>query len=168
MAETLRILVSIDNTYDQMSLQEIHDQLINNELFDLLPGKFDYFSLRDVEDECYFGKDHPEWIVKEAKEWNRLINTQFEDAYKQLQRKALDKTLPFTKFIETHPNDLSVWEFKNGICAISGSFQYGMNSLVIEHSGGFTDYVGPYMSQDVLQNIEKHPENYAIIECYYH
>lgn len=70
MALLLYILRKNDS---EETLQEMHDELINDTLFNDFPEQFNYFSLWDESNQSVLGTQDPERIVNIVKEWNSTV-----------------------------------------------------------------------------------------------
>lgn len=148
---------------DEMSLAWIHDDLINDRLYnDMGRGTFSYFSFWDMHSHegSFFGKDDPERLKKVAGEWNKEITEELIG--------ELDKIIHFTspedviKYFEE--NSCNAYRLREALNAYDDHFQYGTDRVVYGKDGCYTIRI----PEEVLKDIKEHPEDYAVIEVVYH
>lgn len=159
----LKVLVPVTDLYEDYTLEEIYDDLINNRLFnDFGTGIFDYFSFWDTvnQDEAFFGRDNPQRMIKEVEKWNKdLISCLTKELDNIAPLKTSDDIL---KYFEETP--FAAYRLREALNAYDDHLQYGGYRLAYLKEGDYRIRL-PY---DTIKDIMNHPEDYAIIEVVYH
>ena len=163
MGDLMKVVVPCEVSYEGCSLEEIHDSLINGELFEGLPGLFDHFSFWGFvqEEGSYFGKDWPDTIKKEAAGWNPSIKKQ--------AAKAIEALLATGDTPEEMVERLSaclfpLYDIRTALDALDNHLTYGSEGVVCTDDGCFYRM----MPDDVLNDILAHPERWAVITVVTH
>ena len=163
MADTLNILLKADK-FDDSSLKKIHDTLINFTLFEDFKD-FDYFSLWGEDNESYFGKDNPEKMKEDVVKWNERIDKRMKSLEKKIAvEMSVQKVDSLTDFKVCGDVPYLLWEFRQALCAMTNLFSYGQNYLYRDDYEGWCTYLPKRVKEDAML----HPEDYVMIQCFYH
>lgn len=168
MAEALYVLYETGSGNDQEDLEGFHDDLVNEWLFNEYRDEFSYFNTEweeDNKEDSFFGKDDPEKMRAYANGWNDRLNHTLryaeEAVRKDMETKGYDD---FVNYIADNRDGLPAYWFRKAMNESTGRFQYGHNYLAHTEYSGWTTV----LSEKDIANINDHPENYAVILCYYH
>lgn len=166
MAETLYVLYETGDTKD--TLEEIHYSLVNEELFSVFPNEFEYFTTEwdeDNNEESFFGRNDPERMRSFANNWNARLNGTLRKAVESVRQDMESKGYgDFVDYAADFRNSLPLYWLRKALNESTGRFQYGHNYAAQTGYSGW----GTVLSDKDIENINSHPENYAVIMCLYH
>lgn len=95
------------------------------------------------------GETDPEELLQAVRDWNRLIVTAYDEANLDLVENRVDPKDAVSRLITTARE-------RAGICSVPGSH------FIIP--GGFEDGMTTMLTNEMLDDIKAHPENWAIIQ----
>ena len=173
MSYELNVLVKKED-YEEKTLKEIHDELINFKLFDQFKGTFDYFSLWDSDNnKSFFGKDKPDELKTIICNWNKDIIAKLNKAEKNIHermQKNGDKYISeYILKIDSSKDDwqytmCNFFDFKDAFLALTNEFSFGQNWIYFSEDWGWNTYLPGEIEKDAVE----HPENYILVQCFYH
>ena len=167
MATELKVFVKLADAGEGRTIESIHRELIDTTLYNEYPGEFEYFSYYQEEDGSFVGRDAPEGIKKEATAWNSRIDEQFKKAFDDLSQQA-DFSSGEAFLGSIAKGTCTYWSLHHFISAMNQEmdhFQFGQHYLVYDEAENeFSVRMPEEMVHDAIVN----PEDYAVIEVYYH
>ena len=167
MADLLNVIVPVQQ-YEDMSLEDIHSSLINQELFNYFPGHFSYFNYFERNDGSFFGADNPEEMSEIARSWNERTVNRFRNAFGKVIKEAEEKGLHGDGIVNHMVDTIQAgggYDLCWSIMELEGLFLYGMEYLVKDpEDDGFHVGLRPELQQDIM----RYPEKYVLICCYAH
>lgn len=162
MGYNLKVLLPVDDRYDGDTLEEIHDDLINEGRLEYdLPTNFSHFSFWNMmpENDSFFGKDHPEKLIQIAEKWNEKSEKYLRQQIDAIANKSTDEILSY--FAEDPFNG---FHLKEALDVYHDHFCFGEDQLVYNKEGEYFIRI----PEDVLKDVKEHPEDYAIVDVIYH
>lgn len=148
-----------------LSIKSVFNTFINHILHDTFPSEFDWFSPWEEGNGSFFGKDDPKRFREVVSSWNVPIDGGLSVASNKLMAEVTNSGEDFPSFVSRNPGSLALWEFKWALEAATNCFHYGQNKLVCY---GNCDEWGTRIDQETLEHMLSHPEEYGILEIYYH
>ena len=168
MGYGLKVLVSL-KAYDmeEYNIHQIHDDLVNSILYNILgEDAVEYFSCLNDEElhDSYLGKEKPEEIKQEAKNWKKPVKNACFRAAENIQAYADKEGVSLIELLKD-PEKIP-WEIRsalrNSLTNTDDIFTYGTSQLFIDYES--QPYIGWCDADDVCE----HPENYALVHVIYH
>ena len=164
MAESLFIMLRSDE-YEGTSLKAIHDQMTDYTLYEDFRGSFDYFSLWREDNESYFGKNDPERLQEDVQEWNKRIDKSLYSLEQEIRTEMKKQGVKsLTEYKPQDNNRHLLWKFRQALCSMTDHFTYGQNYLYRSDDYGWCTR----LPDDVIEDAMTHPEDYIMIQCFYH
>lgn len=166
MAEPLYVLYETGSGEDD--LEGLHEALVNEWLFNEYRDEFSYFTTEWDEsnkEDSFFGKDAPEKMRGYANGWNDRLNQTLRYAEETVRKDMAEKGYKdFVNYISENRDGLPAYWFRKAMNESTGRFQYGHNYVAYTEYSRWTTV----LSDKDVENINAHPENYAVILCFYH
>lgn len=162
MAEVLYVLLRKEE-HEGETLQEIHSDLINYDLFDNFSGVFDYFSYWIDSNTSFWGEKDPKRMQDVVGRWNPTMRQLEEEAEKEIKQMKEQQGVEFISQLED-TKDFVLWRFRQALCALNGHFTYGQNYLFYDEEHRWETYLPEEVEKEAIEN----PERFLIIEAFYH
>lgn len=162
MSETLNILLRADE-YKGKTLKEVHDTMINSLLFEDFSNVFDFFSFWEEGNESFAGSERPEELRVVVKNWNSSISAEVNAAEKALKEVMKKEEAEHMSDLESS-GDMILWNLRQALCARTDLFTYGQNYLYRDDDSGWHTW----LPKEVVVNVKEHPEEYILIQVFYH
>lgn len=165
MSTMLHILLR-KQEYENQTLKEIHDELINYTLFEWFEGTFDHFSLWHPNNRSYYGADNKDELRKFVQKWHYDTIANANEAEKRIRDM---KEQYGCNYITELPalydsSNVLIYDLYEALATLTNHFSYSNSELYYGEDYGWCTM----LPDDVKKEAEEQPENFILIECFYH
>lgn len=108
------------------------------------------------------GKNEPKKLLEQVRSWNRDIEKEFLEATDALLQVSKTGKLPEHVTMD----DLVSYRMRKAVCELDNHWTaFGEHTVYVENDNNYA-YFSVLVKDNVLADIEEHPENYGIVEVF--